>query len=230
MFTSIACAKWSYPQRNCSPSRRWQPNASAARRSPRRFLRVAQTWQTASYRSKTQRQTRDKYAFCRQYTSHVTFSHAVNTHSCVAHHTAWLKCWCTLRLIRIAIHVCDLIVCSLLIPHLVLFSVFLLSLLLLPESGPVPLHLPCGFHRGNIPLALRQMRSLALWPRTRLSQVMSPTSSTISTTQRLLKSSSRSKPATLCPRTCMTRSSPTRPSAERSLHHCLFSSEKTSGP
>ena len=31
----------------------------------------------------------------------------------VAHHTAWLKCWCTLRLIRIVIHVCDLIVCAL---------------------------------------------------------------------------------------------------------------------
>ena len=42
---------------------------------------------------------------CRQYTSHVTFSHAVNAHSCVAHHTAWLKCWRTLRLIRTVIHV-----------------------------------------------------------------------------------------------------------------------------
>ena len=55
---------------------------------------------------------------------------------------------------------------------------------------------------------------------------MSPTSSTISTTQRPLKSSSRSNPATLCPRTCMTRSSVTTPSAERSLHHCSLSSEK----
>ena len=34
---------------------------------------------------------------------------------------------------------------------------------------------------------------------------MSPTSSTISSTQRLMKSSSRSNPATRCPRTCMTR-------------------------
>ena len=45
----------------------------------------------------------------------------------------------------------------------------------------VAIPLPCEFHRGNIPLALRQMRSLALWSTTRLSQVMSPTSSTIST-------------------------------------------------
>ena len=49
---------------------------------------------------------------------------------------------------------------------------------------------------------------------------MSPTWSTISTTQTQLKSSSRSNPATRCPRTCMTRSSLTRPSAMRSLHHC----------
>ena len=57
------------------------------------------------------------------------------------------------------------IVCSLLIPHLVLFRVFILSLLLLlPEPGLVPLPLPCGLHRGNIPLELRQLRSLVLWP------------------------------------------------------------------
>ena len=42
---------------------------------------------------------------------------------------------------------------------------------------------------------LRQMRSLALWPKPPLPQVMSPTWSTTSTTQRLLKSSSRSNPA-----------------------------------
>ena len=48
--------------------------------------------------------------------------------------------------------------------------VFLLSLLLLPEPWLVPLPLPCANHWGNIPLALRQMRSLALWPITRLSQ------------------------------------------------------------
>ena len=144
----------------------------------------------------------------------------------VAHHTAWLKCWCMLRLIRIVIHVCDFIVCSLHFPHFVPIRVFLLSLLLLPEPGPVPLPLPCGLHRGNIPLALRQMRSLALWPITRLSQVMNATSLTISTTQRQLKSSSRSNPATRCPRICSTRNSTMRPSAERSLHHCSPRSEK----
>ena len=88
------------------------------------------------------------------------------------------------------------------------------------------LPLPCELHRGNIPLALRQMRSLALWSTTRHSQVMSPTSSTISTTQRPLKSSSRSNPATRCPRTCMTRRSATTSSAERSLHHCSLMGEK----
>ena len=55
---------------------------------------------------------------------------------------------------------------------------------------------------------------------------MSPTSSTISTTQRPLKSSSRSNPATRGPRTFMTRRSVTFPSAERSLHHCSLRSEK----
>ena len=55
---------------------------------------------------------------------------------------------------------------------------------------------PCG--RDNVPLALRQMRSLVPWPKTPLSQVMNPISLTTSTTQRLLKSSSRSNPATRC--------------------------------
>ena len=48
----------------------------------------------------------------------------------------------------------------------------------------------------------------------------------ISTTQRPLKFSSRSRPATRGPRTCMTRRSVTTPSAERSLHHCSLWSEK----
>ena len=61
------------------------------------------------------------------------------------------------------------------------------------------------------------MRCLALWPVTRLSQVVSPTSSTSPTSQRPLTYSSRSNPATRCPRTCKTRSSATGPSAERSL-------------
>ena len=106
-------------------------------------------------------------------------------------------------------------------PHLVLFRVFLLSLLLLPGPGLLPFPLPCSLHRGKIPLALRQFRSLALWPIICLSQVMSPTSSTISTTQRPLKSSSRSNPATRCPRTCMTRSS-----VGRALSSPLFIQER----
>ena len=67
--------------------------------------------------------------------------------------------------------------------------------------------LPCGCCRSKIPCALRPMRSLALWPITPLSQVMSPTSSTTTTTQRPLKFSSRSHPATQDPRTRMTRRS-----------------------
>ena len=55
---------------------------------------------------------------------------------------------------------------------------------------------------------------------------MSPKSSTTTTSQRPLKSSSRSPPATAGPRTCMTGKSVTTPSAERSLHHCSLRSEK----
>ena len=46
-------------------------------------------------------------------------------------------------------------------PHLVPFRVFLLSILLLPEPWAEPLP-PCGRHRGNMPLALRHLRSV--WP------------------------------------------------------------------
>ena len=46
------------------------------------------------------------------------------------------------------------------------------------------------------------MRSLALWSTTPLSQVVGPTSSMITTSQRPLKFSSRSPPATPGPRTC----------------------------
>ena len=69
------------------------------------------------------------------------------------------------------------------------------------------------------------MRSWALWPRTILSQVMSPTSSTTTRSQRPLKSSSKSPPATAGPQTCMTWRSVTTPSAERSLHHCSLRRE-----
>ena len=50
--------------------------------------------------------------------------------------------------------------------------------------------------RGIKPLHSRTMRSIALWRYTTLSQVMSPTSSTTSTTQRLLQRSSTMNPAT----------------------------------
>ena len=80
---------------------------------------------------------------------------------------------------------------------------------------------------GAKPLcALRRMRSLALWSTTHFSQVMSPSSSTTTTSQRPLKFSSRSPPATPGPRTCMTPRFVTTPSAERSLHHCSVRSEK----
>ena len=67
-----------------------------------------------------------------------------------------------------------------------------------------------------------------IWPlgRKRLSQDTSPTSLTTSTSRKPLKSSSGTNPATRCPRTCLTRNSTTRPSAERSLYHCSFRSEK----
>ena len=69
------------------------------------------------------------------------------------------------------------------------------------------------------------MRSLDPWPKTPLSLVMSPSSLTTFTT-RLVKSSSGTNPATRCRSACLTRNSTMRPSAERSLHHCSFRSEK----
>ena len=98
---------------------------------------------------------------------------------------------------------------------------FPLLLVLCPE-----LLLPCGQRQGKHYLRLRQSRSLALWQSSLLPQVMSPSSSTTSTTRRLLKSSSRRNRATRSPRTFVTGNSTMRPSAERSLHHCSFRSEK----
>ena len=74
------------------------------------------------------------------------------------------------------------------------------------------------------PCALPRMRSLALWSTTPLSQVMSPTSTT-TTSQKPLKFSFRSPPATPGPRTWMTRRSVTTPSAERPFHRCSLWSE-----
>ena len=55
---------------------------------------------------------------------------------------------------------------------------------------------------------------------------MSPTSSTTTRSQRPLTYSSRSPPATAVPQICMTWSSMTTPSAERSLHQFSLRSEK----
>ena len=101
-----------------------------------------------------------------------------------------------------------------------LFALFICLSRLLPLHPPelrlLPFPLPCGCCRSKIPCALRPMRILALWPITPLSHVMSPTSSTTTTTQRPLKFSSKNPPATRGRRTCMTRRSVTTPSAERS--------------
>ena len=95
---------------------------------------------------------------CQRYTSHVTFS------------LTPCACWkmrdttsaqVLVRVIPSMCHASWVIVCSLLFPHLVPFRGFLLSLLLLPEPGLLFLPLPCGLHRGKIPLALLQWRSLA---------------------------------------------------------------------
>ena len=74
----------------------------------------------------------------------------------------------------------------------------------------------------------RKIRSIAHWRYTTLPQVMSPTSLTTSTTQRLLQRSSRMNPATQIrsPGTCVTRNSTMRLSEKRYLHHCSFTSEK----
>ena len=121
-------------------------------------------------------------------------------------------------------------VCSLLLCSSLCFSACLSYPLLFSSHFYLYVVLNHFFHVGNAkvinPRASARRRSLALWSIIYLPQVMSPTSSTISTTQRPLKSSSGSNPGIRCPRTCMTRSTVTRPSAERSLHHCSLRSEK----
>ena len=57
-------------------------------------------------------------------------------------------------------------------------------------------HLQCRHRRGLKPLHSRTMRSIFPWRFTILPQVMGPSSSTTSTTQRLLRLSSRMNPAT----------------------------------
>ena len=111
--------------------------------------------------------------------------------------------------------------CCLLLDSLRLSYSFAFHLLShLPFHSPDHLHLPCG---GQEPCALLLMRSQALCPRTILSEVMSPTTST---SQRLLIYSSRSPPATAIPQICMIWNSMSAPSAWRSLYHCSPRSEK----
>ena len=129
--------------------------------------------------------------------------------------------------VRHLIHVscaCVIDLSSTLVSHSSLVSPIFHLILLNFDFHLFLFHVGCC--RSKIPCALRPMRSLALWPMTPLSQVMSPTSSTTTTSQRPLKISSRSHPATQGPRTCMTRRSVTTPSAERSPHHCSLRSEK----
>ena len=125
--------------------------------------------------------------------------------SCLRALVIIFKCLCASN------HPCVMRLCvwSLFDPFFALF--ICLSRLLLHPPGLLPL--PCGWCRSKIPCAPRRMRSLALWSTTPLSQVMIPTSSTTTTSQRPLKFSSRSPPASQGPRTCMTRRSVTTPSA-----------------
>ena len=99
----------------------------------------------------------------------------------------------------------------------------------LPFHSPdlhLHLHFLCGLVRREVHCALPRMRSWALWPTTILSQVLSPTPSTTTRSQRPLKSSSRSPPATAGPQTCTTWRSMSTPSGKRSLRHCSLRSEK----
>ena len=76
------------------------------------------------------------------------------------------------------------------------FALFICLSHRLLHPPDLSLHLLCGSVRSKTPCALPRMRSLALGSTSLLSQVMSPTSSTTTTTQRPLKFSSRSPPAT----------------------------------
>ena len=68
---------------------------------------------------------------------------------------------------------------------------------LLLHPPHLSLHLLCGSVRRETPCALPRMGSLAFLSTTPLSQVMSPNSSTTTSSQRPLKFSSRNPPATL---------------------------------
>ena len=123
---------WWPPCASSSSATWWSSKFSKATGGANHHTRIAGILQTQTFSRvwlKGLNRAQHALFYCRQHTSYVTFSHAGNTHSLLH---AWLKCWCAFHLIRIVINVCGLIVCSLVIPHLVPFRVFLLFLLL-PE-------------------------------------------------------------------------------------------------
>ena len=148
---------------------------------------------------------------CKQYTSHVTFFLVFACMCNNVSHDIGSRCLCA------SSHPCVMRLCvwSFFDP---LFALFI-CLSHLPLHPPdLSLHLLCGSVRSKTPCALRPMRSLALWSTTPLSQVMSPTSSTTTTSQRPLKISSQES------------SSDTRPSylhaIGRALSSPLFTQER----
>ena len=105
--------------------------------------------------------------------SHVTFSRVcAHVQWCLTRH--WLKCLCA------SSHPCLMRLCV-----WSLFALFICLSRLLLHPPDLSLLL-WGCCRSKIPCALRRMRSLAFWPTTLLAQVMSPTSSTTTTSQRPL--------------------------------------------
>ena len=159
---------------------------------------------------------------CEQHTSHVTFF--VDTHLMTRTCVAQAQVWRAQRTFHIISWVISMRSCCVFdsprLLHFPLLAVYLLSYRTVFPPGHQLLLPRCG---GQIPCALLVMRTLAPLPSTTLSQVMSPTTNT---SRRPLKPSSRSPPATLGPRTCMTRRSVTTPPAWRSLLHCSPRSEK----
>ena len=125
---------------------------------------------------------------CRQMHLTRVFSHA----PCTCDHTHIVAQGVSVRisLHPHAIHDVTCLSVRLLSLRVCLFPVSLPLLLLLFHCLPVlcPAHqLPCRHRRGLKPPHSRIMRSIAPWRYTILSPVMSPSSSTTSTTQRLLQ-------------------------------------------
>ena len=147
----------------------------------------------------------------------------------MCNHTAWFKCLYE-RVTPYSCHPWWAVDCMLLVSSFCLSPCFSpLSLSFLPHSTCTLICTPSMW------TASRET-SAAPWPNeeychwryTILPQVMSPSSLTTSTTQRLLKWSSRKNPATKIrsPRTCVTRNSTMRPSGKRYLFQCSFRNEE----